>query len=807
MGGSNSRLLSDVTKEQISAHVNSLGLDYQEYCILVEDNGIDGDLLAEMNEEEFVETLDDLQIMDRLHRNKLLDEFKIFLTLTVVTENKQADDDIVRSAHGPIKEVKFPQIMNGVRDYPSPEELKTNNTVRDSSKLPNFQNGFGTETEQQQHLGSDFYSKIDSVPGGHRPPIASDDMERVAQLESYGLEEIEPNSDIAKALTGFVEMAMKLFSFDLADITFLNNEFQFSMARVGLTEPMEKAIMGNVYEAVNYVANGSAFLCRTERSIGICNYPHFSKRTFVVHDIHEDETFKWFQTAGWPFRCYVGAPLLTASGIVLGTLCLHSIEPRLDFDRACEIQLEQVAQMVVQSIDNWKLRRNISQLEETRLSLQKTSNDHKSKPPRGKAVIVVTSIEESMALFEAKPLAMKHALATHNDIIRKLRAQHFGYEVSADGDGFFVAFHDAVDAFSFALNLQQNLYNADWSEEILSCPEAHDDGNAFRGLRVKVAVHMGDVSTEQNSTTSRMEYTGDTVGITKSILSMAYGGQILTTFDTWNVASFLAESKLDSPQVVDLGVHVVRKGRCSNQGVISERILQLVPAPLAVKYSDLSKNNESADNIALDADIPGRQFPEIKSLKKLSSSFFDAPGFNDNLGFRVTIAFIGTAAIEKRYKEASGIISEIIGLAYSALAGTTGYQCQNNMLAFPGITEAAKFGLSFLDFLQRQSPLEDGADPSTLVTYGCVHDTFVTLEPHKTTGRADYFGKVVNRAARVAYTSAPGTVSIGVTSSRSFSCDSFRLEDSSIEVQWVGNRKLKGVEGEMEVFECRRRPN
>lgn len=822
MGASSSKqLFSELTREDVATYVASLGSDYQPYGTLVKNNGVDGELLSEMNPDEFLETLDDLKINDSNHRWRLLKEFQKYafsvelegVAEAIETEssvssrankqNGQMNDSVVRPAHGPVKEVTVYQMANsGPAYFPSPKELEESKQKRNSAKLPLFQQQRATEDEQS-HLAPDFYKTIDSVPGATRPPIRSDDMSRVAQMETYDLDKIDPDSDIGKTLLGFMEMVMKLFDFAFGEITFLNNENMFSMARTGIVEPMDEAIKGGVYHAMSHAANGSPWLCKTDRSVGICNYPHFSKRTFVIHDIHQDETFQWMQ-GSWPFRCYVGSPLLTASGVVLGTLCLHNLEPRPDFDRACEIQVEQVAMMVVQAIENWKLRRNITRLENTRLALQ--SNENKTIPPKHKIVIVLTGIENAMSLFQAQPKAMKQALALHNDIVRKLRSEHLGYEASTDGDGFFLAFHDPVDAFAFALNLQKRLYQADWPKDIHALPQACDDGNAVKGLRVKVSVHMGDdITATKNQTSGRMEYNGRPISIAKHILTMAHGGQILTTFNTWNVASFMAESKLAGPQVVDLGVHVVKRGKKTHHGVISERILQLVPSSLSVDYSELSKVIQSPEDTNVTAPL-GRRFPDIQSLKKLSASFFDAPGFNNaSCESKVTIAFIGTSQIEKHYKEAAGIVSGIIGLAYQALMGTKGYQCQNNMLAFPNVTEAAKFGLMFIELLSKQHPLEDGRNASTLITFGCVHDTFVTLEPHKTTGRADYFGKVVNRAARMAYSSALGSVSVGVAVTPSFEQETFFIEDPTIDTKFVANRKLKGVEGEMAVFECTRR--
>ena len=68
----------------------------------------------------------------------------------------------------------------------------------------------------------------------------------------------------------------------------------------------------------------------------------------------------------------------------------------------------------------------------------------------------------------------------------------------------------------------------------------------------------------------------------------------------------------------------------------------------------------------------------------------------------------------------------------------------------------------------------------------------------------DYFGKVVNRAARVAYSSALGTVSVGEVVTEGYDPSKFDVKDPSISVKFVDYRKLKGVEGEVAVFECTR---
>jgi class 3 adenylate cyclase len=864
--GSSPPRIEDISTEELSTFIASLGDRYTTYAEAIQANGVDGELLSTMTEDEFQETLDDLGVSSRLHRRKSLQLFRKSLgasggyppgTITVTeysgsrssssgssrssvgswdrrTRPSEDDDDaILLPGKGPLREVLHSEIEHRIQDYPMPDELHATGQIRDSHAPPIYSTGLAS-VDEQRHLAPDFYKTIDSIPGAHRPPIAPNDMERVAQVCAYGLQDITPDSDIAQTLTGYVEMATELFGFDYGDISFLDHEHQFTFARVGLTPQLQEAIIGKLYTPLTYggTDNSEAFLCQADRGPALCNYPTLTKRTFVVHDLHADATFQWLKGI-WPFGAYAGSPLVTPSGLVLGTLCLHHLQPRPDFGKAQEVQLEQVAKMIARALEHWSIRKNNhnnNYLEPTRLEISKevfTTNTRRDSqtsvmgvdtmtmmrmPPQEKAALVLTDVQGSTELWEADPMAMKKALELHDAIIRKLCAQHRGYEVDTEGDSFLLAFHDAVDAFGFSLTLQEELNTAPWSSDILALPAAaavavegnhphhhdHPPHYYFRGLRVRIGVHMGPVTVGQNSVTARTEYSGLALDLTRAVEGMAHGGQILTTLETWNVASILAESKLNGHQVMDLGMHVVQQGRSPSDGVTSKRILQLVPTTLAVNYSELKHSDTARDSA-------GRQFPPIKTLKQLSKGFADAPGGGKD-HTEVTIAFIGTSEIEKRYKEPAASVAQVIGHASSLLHGITeGYQCQNNMLAFPNRTEAVKFGLSLMDLLREQKPMDDGASLAQLITFGCVHDQFVALEPHKTTGRADYFGRVVNRAARVAFVSKLGTVCVGMTSAEVSAKKVFPVSDSTVNVKLVAMRQLKGVDEEMAIFECTRK--
>ena len=162
--------------------------------------------------------------------------------------------------------------------------------------------------------------------------------------------------------------------------------------------------------------------------------------------------------------------------------------------------------------------------------------DRPSGPPTETAVICLTDVQGSTALWEADPVAMRHALNVHDELIRDLRAQFGGYEIDTEGDAFFLAFHTAADALEFAGQLQRQLRDADWDDAILVHPEAAATPE-HRGLRVRMGLHGGPVATTHNAVTGRLEYTGPTLERAKQVEGLAEGGQILVTEPTWEAAS------------------------------------------------------------------------------------------------------------------------------------------------------------------------------------------------------------------------------------------------------------------------------
>lgn len=79
-------------------------------------------------------------------------------------------------------------------------------------------------------------------------------------------------------------------------------------------------------------------------------------------------------------------------------------------------------------------------------------------------------------------------------------------QVATEGDAFTVAFHDPIDAISWALESQHRLLALPWAAELLTQQDAREqhtppsvEGNdvMFKGLRVRMAMHTGQYDSMQ----------------------------------------------------------------------------------------------------------------------------------------------------------------------------------------------------------------------------------------------------------------------------------------------------------------------
>lgn len=162
--------------------------------------------------------------------------------------------------------------------------------------------------------------------------------------------------------------------------------------------------------------------------------------------------------------------------------------------------------------------------------------DPEVEAPTGDLSMVFTDIKNSTTLWENYPVAMRSAIKSHNEVMRRQLRVIGGYEVKTEGDAFMVSFPTATAALLWCFVVQQHLLDVDWPPEILNtvhCSEVLDgDGNTiYRGLSVRMGIHWGAPVCEPDPVTRRMDYFGPMVNRAARISGAADGGQIYVSSD------------------------------------------------------------------------------------------------------------------------------------------------------------------------------------------------------------------------------------------------------------------------------------
>ncbi|OLY81935.1 Adenylate cyclase [Smittium mucronatum] len=192
-------------------------------------------------------------------------------------------------------------------------------------------------------------------------------------------------------------------------------------------------------------------------------------------------------------------------------------------------------------------------------------------PPVGEVTLVFTDVKNSTSQWDAKPAAMRQAIKIHNGIMRKILRSVGGYEVKTEGDAFMVSFSTVASALNWCLSVQLAFLDIDWPQDILETvdgqpiyyPEDSDSDKRigtydsqskeymadnivddfgiiqkkdkkkliYRGLRVRMGIHVGTPLCEEDPITNRMDYFGPMVNRAARVSGVADGGQIFVSND------------------------------------------------------------------------------------------------------------------------------------------------------------------------------------------------------------------------------------------------------------------------------------
>ncbi|KAJ9458497.1 hypothetical protein DIPPA_13515 [Diplonema papillatum] len=374
-----------------------------------------------------------------------------------------------------------------------------------------------------------------------------------------------------------------------------------------------------------------------------------------------------------------------------------------------------------------------------------TTTSQSRPPPSGSIAMVFTDIQGSTALWEAAPEGMKLGLSAHNAVMREHIKKFYGYEVKTIGDSFMVAFDSAEAACGFALEVQVALTKQNWHDSLLLCGDCarqEVEGVAvWNGMRIRVGIHYGKADIQTNPITGRADYFGPTVNKAARVEAAATGGLVAVTDQVLEALTPAQLERLRHPILIPYGAVQLKgvSGRTNISGLLP---VTLEGRKLEVDPRNRKKSRAPEGRVAL-------VFCDIQGAGKLWDAAPTAMAVASNTYNTVLHALVA---------ENHGYLVKAAGDQFS--------------IAFQNTFEACRFALNVQTSLLEQTWPTELAEHSlaacvkkedVLLWNGPrarigVHSGLVETESNALTGRTDYFGPTVNKAARVEAASCGGLV-------------------------------------------------
>ncbi|GAB9467360.1 Adenylate guanylate cyclase domain-containing protein [Globisporangium polare] len=396
-------------------------------------------------------------------------------------------------------------------------------------------------------------------------------------------------------------------------------------------------------------------------------------------------------------------------------------------------------------------------------SLQKKNSVAKIKTDLGdlipvrweKVVLVQVSVQGFREMvLQAKDLMEDAKLLYEHTVLSRLSSEYSGQEIlSHTRSGLFViAFASEFHAAKWCLSLQLSLVYAAWNDKLLKqfndMKEVYVTTNGksrakntllYRGFRVRMVIHTADPDVNAEKSLS------DAVKWTKTVSDYAHGGQIILSDSVWDR---LKEQlvQLGNPVVEDLGCHSVL-------------------------------GDEVALMLLLPRDLECRRFPNLKSPHQLSLGMRDAPSAHRPVTMVFTFIEGARPLVRCHAEELADRIKTLCMVARELLRKHNGYECQelqgDFMLAFfnpcSAILWCGEFQLRIRQKFREWNRESENQELMFSMSMGIETGVPASVSPHKTSGRADYFGNIVNQTARIAKSASGGQIMIGSDAWNAFS--------------------------------------
>jgi predicted ATPase/class 3 adenylate cyclase len=225
--------------------------------------------------------------------------------------------------------------------------------------------------------------------------------------------------------------------------------------------------------------------------------------------------------------------------------------------------------------------------------------------PSGTVAFLFTDIEGSTERWDRHREAMQDALRRHDRILRGAIEAQSGYVFKTIGDAFCAAFSSARDALEGAIDAQRQL--------------AGEDFAAVDGLRVRMAIHVGDCDERDG------DYFGPTLNRVARLLGTGHGAQVLVS---GAAADALAAALPADAGLRHLGTLPLRDLKDP------ERVFQLTAPGLVSEFKPLRALQTPPNN-----------------LPRQASSFVGRDGdlarVKDLLGTGALVTIVGTGGVGK----------------------------------------------------------------------------------------------------------------------------------------------------------------